>query len=146
MKSPSRLKGILILASLVLLASCTSDPNKLKLKYLASGEHYFEAGKYPEAVIQFRNALAIDPRMAAAHLQLGRAYLALKNPESAYREINECVTLDPNNTDAQLQLAALLLARGQLDPAQAFAKKILEAQPGNVGAHKILGQKNTLGP
>ena len=144
MKSAPFHKAILLIAGLVLLVSCSSDPNKQKLKYLKSGESYFKSGKYQEAVIQFRNALEIDPRFAAAHYQLGRTYLALKNPDSAYRELNESVTLDPGNADAQLQLAALLLARGQLDQAQSVAQKVLDAQPGNVRAHTILGEKHTL--
>jgi tetratricopeptide (TPR) repeat protein len=133
-------KASLLIAGLVLLASCSTDPNKQKLKYLLSGESYFEKGKYQEAVIEFRNALDIDPRLAAAHYQLGRTYLALKNPNSAYREMNECVTLDPGNTDAQLQLASLLMARRQFDQAGAVAQKVISSQPANVWAHAVLGE------
>jgi tetratricopeptide (TPR) repeat protein len=144
MKSASFSKAVLLIAAAVLLVSCSSDPNKLKLKYLKSGENYFKAAKYQEAVIEFRNALEVDPRLAAAHYQLGRAYLALKNPDSAYRELNESVTLDPSNSDAQLQFAALLVARRQFDQAQSVAQQVLDAQPGNVRAHTILGEKYTL--
>ncbi len=77
-------KVILAIAALALLTSCSADPNKQKFKYLRSGEAYFEKGKYQEAVIEYRNALEIDPRLAVAHYQLGRTYLALKNPDSAY--------------------------------------------------------------
>jgi len=144
MKLASFNKVIPLIAAAVLLVSCSSDPNKQKLKYLKSGESYFKSGKYQEAVIQFRNALEIDPRFAPAHHQLGRTYLALKNPDSAYRELNESVTLDPNNSEAQLQLAALLMGRGQLKQAQSVAQKVLDAQPGNIRAHTILGEKHTL--
>jgi tetratricopeptide (TPR) repeat protein len=72
-------EAILLFAGAVLLASCSSDPNTRKLKYLHSGEKYNEAGKYQEAVIEFRNAEEVDPRFAAAHYQLGRAYLAFQN-------------------------------------------------------------------
>ena len=137
-------QGISLILALVALASCTSDPNKLKHEYLASGEHFYQQGKYQEAVIQFRNALDIDPRLAAAHLQLGRTYLALKNRDAAYREINESATLDPSNSNVQLELASVLLIRGQLEPAQSLAKKVLASEPGNAGAHKILAEKEAL--
>ena len=133
-------KANLLIAGLVLLASCSTDPNKQKLKYLRSGDSYFEKAKYQEAVIEFRNALEIDSRLAAAHYQLGRTYLALKNPDSAYREMNECVTLDPGNSDAQLHLASLMMARGQFGQAQSVAQKVLSTQPANVWAHTILGE------
>src|SRR5271169_5198419 len=102
-------KAILLLAGAVLLASCSSDPNTRKLKYLRSGEKYSKSGKYQEAVIEFRNALEVDPRFAPAHYQLGSAYLALKKTDSAYRELNEAVTLDPSNSQAQIELAAILI-------------------------------------
>ncbi|MBZ5625336.1 MAG: tetratricopeptide repeat protein [Acidobacteriia bacterium] len=128
----------------VLFTGCSTDPNRRKLSYLKDGERYVKSGKYQEAVIQFRNALEIDPRFAAAHYELGRAYLALKNPDSAYRELTEAVTLDPANSDAQIQLATLLLGRRQLDQAQSLAQKVLAAEPGNARAHAILGEKYTL--
>src|SRR5208282_6635654 len=97
----------------IALAACSSDPNQRKLKYLSSGDAYFKAGKYQEAVIQFRNAVALDPRFAKAHSQLAQGYLRLGNSEAAYREFQEAVTLDPKDSDAQLHLAGLLVAHRQ---------------------------------
>src|ERR1700691_2697343 len=144
MKFVSFNRAVLLVAGAALLVSCSSDPGQRKLKYLDSGENYFKAGKYQEAVIQFRSALEIDPRFADAHYQLGRTYMALRNPSSAYRELTESVTLDPSNSDAQLEFAALLIGRRQLDQAQSVAQKVIDAQPGNVRAHTILGEKYTL--
>ncbi len=144
MKFVSFNRAILLIAGAALLVSCSSDPNRQKLKYLNSGESYFKSGKYQEAVIQFRSALEIDPRFAAAHYQLGRAYLALRDPGSAYREMIESVTVDPSNSDAQLEFASLLIGRRQFDQAQSVAQKVLDAQPGNVRARTILGEEHAL--
>src|SRR2546423_507371 len=108
----------LIFLAAALLAGCSTDPNRQKLKYLNDGEKYFKAERYPEAVIQFRNAVQIDPRFAGAHYQLGLAYQALHDSEAAYREIRESVTFDPKNADALLQLAVLLISRHQYDQAE----------------------------
>src|SRR5581483_3066065 len=75
---------------------------------------------------------------------LGRAFLASKNFDSAYRELNEAVTLDPSNSPAQLELAKLLVARRQLDRAQAIAQTVLRTDPANARAHAILGESHTL--
>src|SRR5271170_4555284 len=114
----SRIKTLSI-AGLVLmfLSSCSTDPNKQKLKYLNSGAKYLKQNKLQEAVVQFRNAIQIDPRFADAHYQLARAYLGLKNPEAAYRELMETVTLAPQNSEAQLQIATLLIGWHQYDQA-----------------------------
>ena len=45
----------------LLLAGCSRDPNQQKYAYLASGDNYYQRSKYQEAVIQFRNAIQIDP-------------------------------------------------------------------------------------
>src|ERR1035438_6724916 len=103
---------------LVFLVDCSTDPNKQKLKYLNSGAKYVKQNKLQEAVIQFRNAIQIDPRFAEAHYQLARAYLGLKNPEAAYRELMETVTLSPQNSEAQLQLARAYL--GLKNPEAAY--------------------------
>jgi Tfp pilus assembly protein PilF len=127
------------LALALLLSSCSSDPNKRKLNYLKSGQHYFNQNKFQEAVIEFRNAVQIDPRFAEAHYQLARSYQSLKNYNAAYGELLETVTLAPGNLEAQLQLAALLIVNRQFDQAAAVANKVLVADPKNPKVHTILG-------
>ena len=124
------------LAALALsLASCSRSADQ----YLASGDKSFAAGKYSEAVIEYRNAIQVDPRRARAHYQLGRTYLELKSPEAAYKELQETVTLDPTNREAQLQLAALLISGKRYDDAKALVEKVLAADSGNVRAHGLMG-------
>jgi tetratricopeptide (TPR) repeat protein len=133
-----------IVCVLLLQAGCSSDPNKEKHAYLSSGDKYFQRGKYQEAVIEFRNAIQIDPRFAAAHWHLARACLRLGSSEAAYHELTETVSLEPKNADAQLELAALLLDRRRLDEAQAAAEAALKIDPNNARAHAIIGAKDLL--
>src|SRR5580704_12321084 len=100
MKPAAVKKLTLLILALAVLAGCSTDPNAKKVKYLNSGDRYLKKGKLQEAIIEFRNALEIDPRFAAAHYQLARAYLSSRNAEAAYRELLETVTLDPRNSDA----------------------------------------------
>src|SRR5271170_219272 len=130
--------GIFLAAVLLFLTSCSADTSQRKLKFLRSGEDYFKQSKFQEAVIQFRNALQIDPRFAEAHYQLARSYLSLRNSNAAFRELTETVTLDPKNSAAQLQLAALLVASRQFDQAEAAATKVLVTDPKNAKARTIL--------
>jgi Flp pilus assembly protein TadD len=122
------------------LAACSKDPNK----YLASGDKYFKAGKYQEAVIQYRNAIQLNPKLAQAHYELSRAYFQLKSPAAAYRELRETVTLDPENSDAQLEFATLLIGGKKYDEAKAAAAKVLAANPRSSRAHAILGDEFAL--
>src|SRR5437588_5064145 len=113
---------ILLVLATACWTACSTDPNRQKIKYLNQGERYFKSGKYQEAVIEFRNAVEVDPRFAKAHYQLGRVYLTLNNRESAYRELMASTALDPSNQDAQLQLAGLLISRRQYADAKTLAQ------------------------
>ena len=112
----------------LLFSGCSTDPNRQKLKYLQGGEKYFKAGRYQEAIIEFRRSVQIDSKFAEAHYQLGRAYLAVRNLELAYRETASAVALDPGNSDVQLQLATLLIAFRQYGQAEAAAKTVLRVK------------------
>jgi len=134
----------LSLVAAILLAGCAGDPNERKRGYFDSGEKYYAAGKYQQAMIQFRNAVQVDPRFAAAHWQLARAYAKLSNPNAEYHELAETVSLEPKNSDAQLELAALLLSSREYKEAQAAAEEALKVVPNSARAHAILGEKYRL--
>ncbi len=91
-----------------LLTGCSRDPNVRKQKYFDSGEKYFAEGKYREAVIQYLNAVQIDPRFAQAHYQLSQSYLKLGDKNHAFQELNQTVELAPDNYHAHADLANLL--------------------------------------
>ena len=135
---------ILLAITAVCLGGCSSDPNKLKLQLLESGARYFSNSKYQEAIIQFRNSIQIDPKFAAAHYQLARAYLAARNSPAAYREFNQTIGLDPGNLDAKLSVAKLLLENRQYPEAQMITQTVIQADPKNAEAHAILGEKYLL--
>src|ERR1017187_1153690 len=133
-----RLSVLLIAAAW--LAGCSSDPNQKKLRFVSSGAKYFSEHKYQEAIIQFRGAVQIDPKFAAAHYQLAQAYLAAGNPAAAFREFYQTVDLDPANLDAKLNLAKLLIDNRQIREGQMIAQAVIKVDPGNASGHAILGQ------
>jgi tetratricopeptide (TPR) repeat protein len=100
------LVGFLIPA---LFTGCTRDPNVRKQKFLESGNGYRDKGKFREAVIQYSNAIQVDPRFAEAHYQLGETYLKLGDVRRGYEELTRAIDLVPDNYPAQLDLANLLL-------------------------------------
>jgi tetratricopeptide (TPR) repeat protein len=124
--------------SLGLLVACSQNAHQ----YLTSGESYLKAAKYAQAVVEFKNAIQKDPRLAEAHYQLAEAYLKLNSASQALRELREAVTLDPNNLDAELQMATLLMADRKYDEAKAIAEKVIAATPNNSRAHAILGERD----
>src|SRR5579872_6201087 len=131
-----------LVLALTVLAACSRDPAKYKAAFLSGGAKLAKEGKYQEAVIQFRDAIEIDPRFAAAHYQLALAYLKLNASQEAYRELLTTVELDTGNVDAQLDLAVMLIGARKYDDAQKAAERIIASDPRNAHAHAILGEKH----
>src|SRR5580658_4204246 len=119
--------ALLVLASLV--GACADDPQKAKVKYLASGENYMQKGKYGDAAIQFKNALRFDPQFVSAHYQLAQAQLALHDWQAAYASLNTVIKLDPNRLDARLARGRLYLSARDYQNAELDAEDILHGDP-----------------
>lgn len=125
----------------LLLGACSEDRNAKIQRYVTSGEQYLEERKYPEAALQFRNALMLETNSSKAHYGLARAYLNLNNPAAAFNELNATVALQPTNWDAQLDLANLHTARGEFEKATACVEKVLKANPNHALGRATLAMK-----
>src|SRR4026208_926280 len=86
----------LLLSALVFLAGC-SNPAKAKAAHLAKGEAYLKESKFQEASLEFRNALQIDDKLAAAHWGMARSYEGLERWAEMLEELRKTRDLDPNN-------------------------------------------------
>jgi len=129
--------ALLVLVSLV--EACAGDPQKAKVKYLASGENYMQKGKYGDAAIQFKNALRFDPRFVDAHYQLAQARLAQHDWQAAYASLNTVITLDPHRPDARLARGRLYLSARDFHNAELDAEDILHGDPNSVAGLQLLG-------
>jgi len=138
MKSSSALRWLAIAVALtVMLTDCSRDPNVRKQKYFASGQRYFQQGKYREAAIEFTNALQLDPQYAQAHYQLAGSYLKLQQWPAAYQELSRTLELQPENYQARIDLANLLIAAKQLKDAQEQTGVLLKQRPEDAEVHLV---------
>src|ERR1700743_1647983 len=90
-------RPIVLIASLLLICGCATNPAERKAKFFRSGHEDLREGKYQEAIIEFHNALQIDPRFGDASYQLGLAYSATGARQAAYRQFLSAVDLNPKN-------------------------------------------------
>src|SRR5688572_16648157 len=101
------LSGLVV--ALALAAACSSST---KEEYFARAEQFAKDQKYAEAILEYRNAIAIDPRFGQARLKLAEAYEKTNDLPRAMGEYIRAADLMPNDNPAQLQATrALLLAR-----------------------------------
>src|SRR6476660_6856443 len=99
----------LLLAVAVFLAGCT-NPEKAKAEHVAKGEAYLKDSKFQEASLEFRNAIQIDDKLAAAHWGLARAFEGLERYPEMIDELQKTIAKDANNLDARLKLGNYYLA------------------------------------
>ena len=116
-------------------------------EWIQEGAAAYKAAQYDEAVENFKQAAAADPKSVQARLYLATAYLAifysgpqdddkLRNTLQAFDQVLE---LDPRNRHAVSTLAALGMRRPEADQARQWQLRLLEIDPNNKEAHFALG-------
>jgi tetratricopeptide (TPR) repeat protein len=120
---------VLVIA-LFALAGCT-NPEKAKNEYLRRGETFLKEARYQEASIEFRNAIQIDEKFAAAHWGLALAFEGLQRFPESIDELKRTMDLDPNHLDSRVKLANYYLVGKppQLAAAEQLANDVLQKNP-----------------
>jgi tetratricopeptide (TPR) repeat protein len=140
---PFQWAGALALGCAVAFASagCESKASRLA-GHMERGEQFMTEEKYPEAILEYKNVLQLDPNESKAHYGLARAYLSSKQAQRAFWELQETVRLDPSHNDARLEYAQFLLLGKAEDLAEAVkqADAVLEKSPDNLPAMVLKGR------
>ena len=114
------------------VVSCAQDPEVKKQNYLDRGKAYYSSGKYNEAIIELKNALQIDPKLAPALYHLGLSYKEKGWLVDAARELQKVATLTPDWPDGRAALGLVYVEMEAWDDALAEANAIRKAEPDNV--------------
>src|SRR5687767_3383527 len=80
-----------------LAVGCSRDPETRKASYMASGDRYLADSKLREAVVEYRNAVQVDPRFGLARLRLAETYAKLGDINKAFAEYIRAADLLPND-------------------------------------------------
>jgi tetratricopeptide (TPR) repeat protein len=133
-----RLFWTLWAVSLCFVAGCSRDPEARKQKYLQKANSYFQQAKYNEAIIEYENAIQIDPKFGDAHYGLAQCFLKQGDLSHAYQELTRTTEYEPTKWKAQVDLGDLLLAGRQTLQARDLAQTILKGDPQNTEAQMLL--------
>lgn len=109
------------------------------LTHFATGSSFAREGKLTDAAKEFESALAVNPGLVMAHINLIAMYAQLGLPDKAERHFRAAVALDPGWVEAYHNWGMLLLRQGKkTDAAQAFSRA-LEVNPHHADSHFQLG-------
>jgi tetratricopeptide (TPR) repeat protein len=99
--------------------------------------------EWDRAADAFRKALALSPRHAAAHANLGIALANKGQVDEAIASYRKAIHLEPGLAQAHFNLGIALMKKGRLDEAIASYREVTRLRPGLALAHYNLG--NALG-
>lgn len=111
--------------------------------HIAIGRAFREAGRLPEAIEEFKKAIALDSKFPGAHYNLGLAYLwneggsAVVNAEEEFKI--ELVT-NPNDFFSNYYLGITCIFQRKWEPAIDFLRTASRIQPNNPDPYFQLGQ------
>jgi tetratricopeptide (TPR) repeat protein len=97
-------------------------------------------------IAAFKAALAIQPKLVAARVDLGLAYYKLEQWQAAIDEYRQALDVEPDNCNALINLGNAQRQLGQTRDAVKQYERVLEMQPKNATAALNLGNAHqTLG-
>lgn len=132
---------LLVLAMVIVSAACKRSPQARGEAFLETGRKLLEQKEPARAALEFRNAAQVTPRNPEAHYQLGLAYTAMGNGNSAVAAFRKALEVDPKHKEAQLHLAQLMsLVKDPaiLKDAQQRLRLLLDEIPENAEAMQTL--------
>ncbi|HVR61724.1 MAG TPA: tetratricopeptide repeat protein [Polyangia bacterium] len=97
--------------------------------------HEREPGGEEAAVACYRQALAADPGLAAAHTNIGNIAYGRGQSAQARASFEAALALDPDQPEARFNLANLILEAGDLELAVAEFRRVLQLSPDFADAH-----------
>ena len=118
---------IILLLCTTMFAGCATDEEK-KLSHFKKGQAYFEKGEYKAALLEYKNAVKIDPRFIAANLEMAKTQVNLGDAGGAYRSYRRVSELAPDNLEARIALVKFYLLERKLDEAASDIDFILQKE------------------
>lgn len=135
----TRLGSGAVICGVVLLAACGGNPDERKRQHVARGNQYLEQKQYREAILEYRNAVALDERFGEARAKLADAYARDGNAAGAFGEYVRAADLLPNDAEIQLTAGEYLLIAGRFEEARTRADAALRTGTQTVRALVLQG-------
>jgi tetratricopeptide (TPR) repeat protein len=152
-KSPRHVQSLLLKASWLLAegknaealtraqAAAKAGPENPSTHYLV-GVIQTQLQDTQAAVTSFNEVLRLNPRVAAAQLQLSRLQLAQGAAAEAVQLAESAVKNAPQSAEARLTLAGSLLAQRDLARAEPMVDELLKKYPQLSAAHALDGMRH----
>jgi tetratricopeptide (TPR) repeat protein len=101
------------------------------LRYFMDGQMYMSQGDYARAIIEFQDALALDPDVSAIHVSMAECYWRLGKMKRSFSHLLQAVRIDSTDTEAREMLAQQFLMQRRFDKAVEQYEVLTALEPDN---------------
>ena len=116
----------------------------LAIHYFMQGEFLLNQGNYALAVLEFQDAIDIDPNASTIHISLSDAYIKLGRLSRAEDHLKIAIDLDPKDVSGRELLGQLYLMNRKYDLAMAQFFELLKIDGDNDNYLTIIADLNKL--
>lgn len=109
-------------------------------EYLYIARLYDDKDDFGRAKEYFKRVLDIQRDNKDALLGLSLIYERAGDVQQTIEYMEEAITFSPHDTELLLRYAQLLMIRESLADAKGYVSKVIEAEPSNIAARKLLGE------
>ena len=109
--------------------------------FLSRGKLAFEAGRYADAAVEFRKAVAAKPDSVTARVNLGAALAQFGDLTGAAEQFAEAVRLEPGKGNAHYNLAVILARQNKHQEAAGHLRSALNSDADDLSARFLLAQE-----
>jgi len=130
--------GVLTIIILSLVV-CNGYAQTAEDEALKKGVDLIRHDKFDEAITEFNNVIAVDPKSASAYYNLGFAYDKKGDFDKAILNFSKAIEIDPTLTDAYYNRGFAYYKKGAFDNAINDYNKVIEISPASADAYYGLG-------
>jgi len=120
------------------------DPDPEALKLFMNGQMLMNQGDFPMAIIEFQEALELDPEVGTIYTSIAECYWNIGKPELSLKNLNVALSKNPEDEEALKMMADQLIATKKYDEAIKPFKKLRELDGQNTSYIIALAELNKL--
>jgi len=126
---PSYRSWTKIEARQIVNAKPEEPPKLLPVTHFSAGQFFERQGRLQQAIDQYRKAIQLNTRFAAAYNRLGLCYLKLGQHAEAIQALKKAVSLQPKAAYLRNNLAFAYLLKGDYRAAERLFREALTIKP-----------------
>ena len=120
------------------------DPDPEALKLFMNGQMLMNQGDFAMAIIEFQDALELDPEVGTIYTSIAECYWNIGKPELSLKNLNVALSKNPEDEEALKMMADQLIATKKYDEAIKPFKKLRELDGQNTSYIIALAELNKL--